>query len=181
MPYAFQVTVPVEAVVHEGIESSSTGQLPAGTYGRFVVRKDGDLSTVAIDCQASSPGEAMRLAISQVEDLLRVLAAANDSYRTRPSGARAEIKGGQDAGNTLFATGHLATTKLKGSLSKEAEDVDANEVTAWWATRGGTAHGETGEVDDTSLSRLMSRTQAAQAKELGAVARSPGQGSSIDS
>ncbi len=294
--FRFAVAVPVEPVMHESIDSSSTYQLPAGRFGAFDVSREGPLYVLKLECVASSPSEAMRSGLGTVEDLLRILAAANDAFRVRAAGITAENLGAIDApadltnpqsgtvqiDGTVFVQGHLGTIKLKGSLQAEAKaveardgwpdylqdalelnylpviserpltkwlletialerlaggrlgprsthvtdrlkasdrralrqrltamfeeagvvepelgrlvgrvfttedesapshitrylaavkvEVDPAEVSAWWTRRGRQAHGSTEPVDPSALSRLISRTQAALARELAASA-----------
>ena len=278
--YEFRVLIPVVVAGRSSIESSSATSLPIGVFGEIDVSRVDDEYTVTLAIVAESPGAAKGAGLDIVEDLLRLLAAANDAFRTRPGGIAAEIvrKVSNGGGDHLFLDSHLGTDKVKGSLRHEAEQLgrrsqwpeglrdalelnylavlserdgarwlletaalerladgrlgprkrllagrlQAEQVTAlktnlrdlfakaglmddeidrlvgrvadaegqraaehihryltdlhveaspeevarWWAGRGPRAHGRTGEVDSSDLSRLVSRTQLALAQEL---------------
>lgn len=125
--YQFVVRVPFEPLLRESIESSSVTQLPTGTFGSIEIEFDEPMYVIRRALVATDPVEAKSAGEAYVADLLKVLAASNDAFRVRPASISAEIVGSlaSDAqGNHLFLSGHVGSSKRKGSLRSEVELVD---------------------------------------------------------
>jgi hypothetical protein len=127
--YRFLVGVPVEPVLHESLEGSSTYQLPTGRFGEFDVSREESMYVFRLECLAASPLAAMRTGLERVGDLLNVLATSNDAFRIRAASIEVENLGptGPQPGEQLFISGFLGTSKLKGSLHAEVDAVAARD------------------------------------------------------
>lgn len=99
--------------------------------------------------QAPNPGSAKAVAIKQVETLLKMLAASNDSFIVRVAGVTAtRVEDGGDptsvvrtatgysvvVSDTVFVEEHVQLVKRKGSLA--AEDDAVQRIMIWRRTLG---------------------------------------------
>jgi hypothetical protein len=88
----YRVEVPLQAFVHETLESSGATRLPEAELESGITIRRGDAEgdySAALVVTAASPRAAKRDAIERTEQLLKVIAASNDSFIARIGGVRA--------------------------------------------------------------------------------------------
>jgi hypothetical protein len=124
--WLFRVTIPFEPYVHETIDSRIQSALPDVSLAGMKISHSGEDQYLAVlEVRADRPRTAKVDAVTQVERLLKLLAAWNDSFTVRVAGVTAErieeTTGGAAAGmaEVVFAEEHVALVKVKGTLARE--------------------------------------------------------------
>jgi hypothetical protein len=124
--WLFRVTIPFEPYVHETIDSRIQSALPDVSLAGMKISHSGEDQYLAVlEVRADRPRTAKVDAVTQVERLLKLLAAWNDSFTVRVAGITAErieeTTGGAAAGmaEVVFAEEHVALVKVKGTLARE--------------------------------------------------------------